>query len=139
MKIVSAKGTGGYFIFVQVRLNGKDLTALVDTGATSILIDEKHTHKLKTNSINNVAGLGGEFKSKVVSLNLSCNGIKKKLYANSFNFDGIHQMCDSVKVKRYDMIIGTKQILQFKLTNELWKVLSEKASGKKIEFKAEFK
>lgn len=126
MNVVSAKGTGGFWIFTKVRLNKKTLTALVDTGSTSILIDEKHTKDLKVKSIDNIAGLGGEFKSKSVSINLSCNNITKRVEAISFDFSHIHQMCDGCKVQRYDLIIGVKQLIQFNLSAKLYGVLRNK-------------
>lgn len=122
MTTANAQGTDGFWLFEDVEYNGKTLIALIDTGATSCLINEKHIENIKY-KVSNASGLGGDFKTKEVELQIKCNGIKKKVTVYGSNFKHIHSLCKSVKVPPYDMIISSQQLVQFNLSKKLYDTL----------------
>lgn len=125
MKLVKHKNISGFYIYTEIEVNGNKLTAMVDTGSTSLLVD---VNKLKIKNIKacELAGVNGESKAFCGLINVTCNNITKRKEIVLTDFGMINQICIGSGVKTYDAIIGIKEIIQFNLQKKLYDTIRSK-------------
>lgn len=134
MKVVTVKGTGGYWIVTKITINGNSYNALVDTGATNIIASEKvfansksKVHKLDVvGSIGNPSSKSRSFKGKL-EIETSENYITRNNWIiPTTSFKHIYKMCDDAKLERVDVIIGMREIIKLDLSKMLFECLQKK-------------
>lgn len=127
MELISIKSVDGYYIIVDTLLDGKKIKALLDTGSTAVVVNEKHLKKdKKITSIVDIGGVGGVLKAKQTKALIEINGILKNINILASSFDVIHELCNEINLDKYDMIIGLKQVFQYNLQESLYNVIRNK-------------
>lgn len=124
MKLVTDRD-GNSYIVTPTKINGRSYLALVDTGATTVVISERVFAKLKNPKYHScvVVTANKINRARNVEVNLEINNLEGATEALCIDLKIIRERCKRLRVPIYEVMIGIAELKDYKLQKELYKCL----------------